>query len=181
MTAPTLRRTHIVTWLAALGFAALLIAGPLASSARIEALFALALILDSVLLIAFASRRPAFALALPSVIFGGILIAGALKFQYLTTPLLAPDLIYFLNRDLLDVARRYPSVMLALSGGAVLIPGLLIAVWWLDRPRLFAHLRPAPRRLAQGVGALAAMALLVAVDTPRGPFADVFDKGMWAM
>lgn len=181
MTSATPRRTHIVTWLAALGFAALLIAGPFASSARIEALFALALILDSVLLIAFASRRPAFALALPSVIFGGILIAGALKFQYLTTPLLAPDLIYFLNRDLLDVARRYPTVMLALAGGVVLIPSLPIAVWWLDRPRLFSKLQPASRRLLQSVGALAAAIVLLVIDSPAGPFASVFDKGMWAM
>ncbi|MDE1884917.1 MAG: sulfatase-like hydrolase/transferase [Xanthomonadaceae bacterium] len=181
MRLPLQKRTRIVTWLAALGFVALLTAGPLASSARSESLFALVLIVDTALLIAFLSRRPAFALAVPAVVFGGLLIAGALKFQYLTTPLLAPDLVYFLNRDLLDVARRYPSVMIALAGGAVLIPGLLILVWWLDRPRLFAHLRPAPRRLAQGVGALAAMALLIAVDTPRGPFADVFDKGMWAM
>lgn len=181
MTPPPRKRTRIVTVIAAIGFAALLIAGPLASGERSETLFALALIVDTVLLIAFLSRRPAFALAVPAVVFGGLLIAGALKFQYLTTPLLAPDLVYFLNRDLLDVARRYPSVMAALTGGAVLIPGLLVLAWWLDQPRLFAHLHPTPRRLVQGVGALAAIALLVAVDTPRGPFASVFDKGMWAM
>jgi len=181
MRLPPPKRTRIVAAVAAIGFIALLVAGPFASSERGELLFALALILDSALLIAFLSRRPAFALAVPAVVFGGLLIAGALKFQYLTTPLLAPDLVYFLNRDLLDVATRYPSVMMALIGGAVLIPGLLILVWWLDRPRLFSHLHPAPRRLVQGVGALAAVALLVAVDAPRGPFASVFDKGMWAM
>ena len=34
-----------------------------------------------------------------------------MKFHYLTTPLLAPDLVYFVNRDLLDVATRYPPIM----------------------------------------------------------------------
>ena len=128
MITPSSKRTRLVTAIAAIGFIALLVAGPFASSERSEMLFALALILDTALLIAFLSRRPAFALAVPAVVFGGLLVAGALKFQYLTTPLLAPDLVYFLNRDLLDVATRYPSVMTALVGGAVLIPGLLILV-----------------------------------------------------
>ena len=181
MRLPLPKRTRIVTAIAAIGFIALLVAGPFASNERSETLFALALIVDTALLIAFASRRPAFALAVPTIVFGGILVAGALKFKYLTTPLLAPDLVYFLNRDLLDVATRYPSIMAALIGGAVLIPGLLILVWWLDHPRLFAHLRPASRRLVQGVGALAAVVLLVVIDAPRGPFSGVFEKGMWAM
>lgn len=181
MKLPLPKRTRIVTAVAAIGFIALLIAGPFASSERDECLFALALIAASALLVAFASRRPAFALAVSTVVFGGLLVAGAIKFKYLTTPLLAPDLVYFLNRDLLDVAHHYPSIMVALIAGAVLIPGSLILVWWLDRPRLFAHLRPVPRRALQTIGAIAAVALLIAVDSPRGPFSSVFDKGMWAM
>ncbi|HTI95880.1 MAG TPA: hypothetical protein VL425_05145, partial [Rudaea sp.] len=100
MRLPLPKRTRIVAAIAAIGFIALLVAGPFASSERGEMLFALALILDTALLIAFLSRRPAFALAVPAIVFGGLLIAGALKFKYLTTPLLAPDLVYFLNRDL---------------------------------------------------------------------------------
>ncbi|MGH8042560.1 MAG: LTA synthase family protein [Rudaea sp.] len=181
MKSPLLLRTRIVILTVAIAFAVLLIAGPFAASERDECLFALALIVDSALLVAFLTRRPAFALAVPTVIFGGLLIAGALKFKYLTTPLLAPDLIYFLNRDLLDVARRYPSILTALIGGAILIPGLLVAVWWLDRPRLFVGLRPTPRRVLRSAGVLCAIALLLVVDSPHGPFAGVFDKGMWAM
>jgi phosphoglycerol transferase MdoB-like AlkP superfamily enzyme len=181
MMAASPKRTRIVTALAAIGFSALLVVGPFSSRERDECLFALALIVTCALLVAFATRRLAFALAVPTVVFGALLIAGAIKFKYLTTPLLAPDLYYFLNRDLLDVAHHYPSVMVALIGGAILIPGLLILVWWLDRPRLFAHLRPAARRIVRIVGTLAAACLLVAVDSPRGPFSGVFDKGMWAM
>lgn len=169
-----------ITLLAAIGFLAVLIAGPLAASGRSEQLFSLALLFDSALLIAFLTRRFAFALAVPGVIFGALLIAGALKFHYLLTPLLAPDLVYFLNRDLLDVATRYPSIMVALIGGAILIPGLLISVWWLDRSRLFAHLPAASRRLLQGFGVLVTLVLLLVIDSPAGPFSTVFDKGMWA-
>ena len=177
---PAPKRTRIVTAVAALGFLALLATGVLNETGITERLFALALILDCVALIAFLSRRFAFALAVPGVIFGGLLVAGALKFHYLTTPLLAPDLVYFLNRDLIEVATRYPSIMLALIGGAILIPGLLVLAWWLDRPHLFAGQHHGPRRWLQAIGAIAAVAMLFAIDSPDGPFADVFGKGMWA-
>lgn len=177
---PLPTRTRIITALAVIGFVVLLIAGPLTDTGRKEQLFALALIFDTVLLVAFLSRRFAFALAVPGVIFGGLLIAGALKFKYLTTPLLAPDLFYFLNRDLLDVATRYPIIMFALLCGVILIPGLLILVWWLDRPRLFASMHSGSRRWLRFVGVVATIALLLAIDSPMGPFAEVFGKGMWA-
>jgi phosphoglycerol transferase MdoB-like AlkP superfamily enzyme len=176
---PAPKRTRIVTGIALIGFVVLFIAGPLDQASRHERLFAIALLLCSVVLVAFASRRFAFALALPSVVFGVVLIASLLKFHYLTTPLLAPDLVYFLNRDLLEVATRYTSIMLAIVGGAVLIPGLLICAWWLDRPRLFATMRAPLRRLLQVTGVLASSAMLLAIDSPTGPFADVFQKGMW--
>jgi phosphoglycerol transferase MdoB-like AlkP superfamily enzyme len=176
----SLKRTRIVTWIAGLAFVAVLALGPLHDTPWNERLFAIALIFDAALFIAFLTRRPAFALALPAIIFGGLQIAGALKFTYLTTPLLAPDLVYFLNRDLLDVATRYPSVMIALIGGAILIPGLMVLAWWLDLPRLFAHMPRSPRRWTQLFGALATLALLIAIDSPAGPFSSVFEKGMWA-
>jgi phosphoglycerol transferase MdoB-like AlkP superfamily enzyme len=176
---PAPGRTRIITGVALIGFAVLFIAGPLQQATPIECLFAAALLLTSVVLVAFATRRFAFALALPSVIFGALLVASVLKFHYLTTPLLAPDLVYFLNRDLLEISTRYPSIMLALIGGGLLIPGLLIVAWWLDRPRLFAALREGPRRCLQLAGTLAALALLLIIDSPGGPFAAVFEKGMW--
>jgi phosphoglycerol transferase MdoB-like AlkP superfamily enzyme len=176
----TPRRTRLLIVIAGLAFATVLLLGPLNGTPWNERCFAIALICDFALLIGFLSRRPAFALTVPTIIFGGLQIAGALKFTYLTTPLLAPDLFYFLNRDLLDVATRYPSVMMALIGGAILIPGSMILAWRLDRPVLFAHLRPLARRWLQALGAIVAIVLLVAIDSPGGPFADVFEKGMWA-
>src|SRR5690349_3180189 len=110
--APAPRRTRVVTALALLGFAALVFFGPLDQAGMTERLFTGALLLTSIALVAFASRRFAFALALPTVVFGGLQVASVLKFHYLTTPLLAPDLYYFVNRDLLEVATRYPSIMI---------------------------------------------------------------------
>jgi len=177
--APAPKRTRVITAVALLGFAVLLVYGPLDQASVRERLFACALLLTSIVLVALATRRFAFAVMLPSVLFGGLQIASVLKVHYLTTPLLAPDLVYFVNRDLLEVATRYPSIMIAIVGGAILIPGLLILAWRLDRPRLLAGVARAPRHAAQFAGVLVCLALLVAIDSPEGPFGTVFDKGMW--
>jgi phosphoglycerol transferase MdoB-like AlkP superfamily enzyme len=176
---PAPKKTRVITGVALIGFGVLLYFGPLDQASLLERLFAIALLLTSIVLVAFLSRRFAFALVLPCVIFGGLQIASVLKFHYLTTPLLAPDLVYFLNRDLLEVATRYPSIMIALIGGAILIPGLMILAWRLDRPQLFARLGTKPRRFLQLAGAIVCVALLLAIDSPRGPFGTVFEKGMW--
>jgi phosphoglycerol transferase MdoB-like AlkP superfamily enzyme len=176
---PAPKRTRTVTAIALVGFAVLFVSGPLQQATAVECLFAATLLLISIVLMAFATRRFAFALALPCVIFGGLLLASVLKFHYLTTPLLAPDLVYFLNRDLFEVALHYPSIQFALIGGAILIPGSLILAWKLDRPRLFAWMDVGARRALQMAGVLASIALLLAVDSPGGPFGEVFEKGMW--
>ena len=157
----------------------LVVFGPFAEVSLREILFSLALLFDAVLLVAFATRRPAFALALPSIVFGGVLVASALKFHYLTTPMLAPDLVYFVNRDLIDVATRYPPIMASLIAGAIAIPGLLILSWRLDRPRLFDFRSTLVRRSIQILGVATTLALALAIDSPVGPFSDVFEKGMW--
>jgi phosphoglycerol transferase MdoB-like AlkP superfamily enzyme len=170
---------RIVMIVVAIGFLALLIFGPLLEATLTEQLFSVALVAASVVVVIFATRRPAFALALPTILFGAILIASALKFHYLTAPLLAPDLVYFLNRDLLDVATRYPLIMFALVAGAILIPGLLYLVWRFDRPHFLGHVAPPHRHWLLGAGTLTAAVLVLVIDSPPGPFSDVFEKGMW--
>jgi len=169
-----------VTWIAAVALSLVLTFGPLGDTAWAERGFGTALVLCSALLLALATRRVAFALAAPAIIFGTLLVAGTLKFRYLTTPLLAPDLAYFLNRDLYEVATRYPGIMVALIGGAILIPGLLVLTWVLDRPRLFANVAYRRRIGIQVVGTLACLFAMFLVNSPEGPFAPVFAKGMWA-
>ncbi|HEX6833841.1 MAG TPA: sulfatase-like hydrolase/transferase [Rudaea sp.] len=177
--APVPRRTRIFTIIAVLGFLVLIAFGPFGEASSREILFSIALLFSVVLLVAFATRRPAFALGLPSVVFGGVLVASALKFHYLTSPLLAPDLFYFVNRDLLDVATRYVPIMAALIIGGLAIPTLIFLAWRLDRPLLFAAQPPLRRRAIQIAGAITMIALILIIDSPAGPFAAVFEKGMW--
>lgn len=178
VTAP--KKTRVITVVALLGFAVLLVLGPLDQASLTERLFATALLLSSILLVLFVTGRFAFALVLPTLIFGGLQVASVLKFHYLTTPLLAPDLVYFVNRDLLEVAMHYPSIMTAIVAGAILIPGLLILAWRLDHPHVFAAQRHRPHRhWLRIAGALSSVGLLLAIDSPAGPFGSVFDKGMW--
>jgi len=178
--APAPKRTRVITVVALLGLAVLLVFGPLDQASVIERLFATSLLLSSILLVVFVTGRFAFALVLPTLIFGGLQVASVLKFHYLTTPLLAPDLVYFVNRDLLEVATRYPSIMTAILGGTILIPGLMILAWRLDHPHAFASERHRPHRhWLRIAGAITSIALLFAIDSPSGPFGAVFEKGMW--
>lgn len=173
------KRTRILVALALLACSTLLISGPLDEATLTERLFSSALLLDVAVLVAFASLRVAFAMILSSVLFGGVLISSAIKFHYLTTPMLAPDLIYFVNRDLVEVAAHYGSILVALVAGAIVIPGILIVAWRLDRPLLLVRALPLQRRTAQALGVGASAALLLAIASPEGPFWEVFDKGMW--
>ena len=94
---PTPRRTRVLRIFATLAFATLIVFGPLTENTGAEKLFATAVIGLALLTLLFASARIAFSLIAVSLLFGAIEIAGVLKFRYLTTPLLAPDLEYFVN------------------------------------------------------------------------------------
>ncbi len=173
------RRGKVLFALALVAFAALLAFGPLSEATWIECAFSATLIAAAALLLAFLTRRWLFSLTLPTMLFGGLLIASLIKFHYLTTPLMAPDLVYFVNRDLLDVALRYPPILIAIVAAAIVIPTLLVLAWRWDRPRFLAHRTPARRRTARSVGTLATLGMLGIALWPHGPFAAVFEKGMW--
>src|SRR5580765_2406001 len=173
------RRSKILFSLVLAAFIALIAFGPLREATWIECAFSSTLILAFVVLLALLTRRWMFALALPTLIFGGLLIASIMKFHYLTTPLMAPDLIYFVNRDLLDVALHYPPILAAVITAVIAIPTLLMLAWRWDRSRFLASLAPPRRRLARIGGTLAILSVLVLALWPRGPFASVFEKGMW--
>ena len=173
------RRSKLLHLAVFAAFVALIALGPLCEATWIERAFSSTLILACVALIAFLTRRVLFAVALPTVLFGGILIASAMKFHYLTTPLMAPDLVYFVNRDLLDVALHYPPILIAIGAAAIAIPAVLILAWRWGPPFLLARTAPARRRNARIAGVAAALAVLALAAWPRGPFAAVFEKGMW--
>jgi phosphoglycerol transferase MdoB-like AlkP superfamily enzyme len=121
----------------------------------------------------------AFPLLLASLLFGSIELAGRLKFLYLQTPLLAPDLQYFINEGTIEVITHYPLLLGVSIGTIVLVPLLLVLSFLAEKPTL---LRAQPRGVRAAVrllGTLAALALLVTCLIPHGPFSAVFNKPMW--
>ena len=176
-TAP--RRVRVLRIFALLAFAALFVFGPLTEHTWPERIFAATLVLLAALAVLFATARIAFALLVAALVFGAIEIAAVLKFIYLTTPVLAPDLEYFINRDTIGVIARYPSLLGASVAAVVLIPLLLIVAFFGDTPALLKYRPRAERAAVRTLGTAAAAALLVASLLPAGPFWAVFNKPMW--
>jgi phosphoglycerol transferase MdoB-like AlkP superfamily enzyme len=165
-------------WWTALALAVLLATlrfGPLAEQTTIERAFAACILAGCVLLAFAASGRLAFGVFAGSLPMLLLVIAANLKFRYLSTPVLAPDLVYYFNADTGATLLRYPFILAAIAAALVLVPSLLVLAWRAGR-------RPKPVRavrLARALGAVAILLLLVVVLSPRGPFAEVYGKGMW--
>ena len=176
---PTSRRMRALRVFALFGFAVLVALGPMTEHTWPERLFTLVLVALSVLAILFATARVAFALLVPTLVFGAIEIAGTLKFIYLQTPLLAPDLEYFINRDTIDVIARYPGLLAVSVAAVVLIPLLPVLAFVGERPSLLRYRSRTVRGVVRVLGAFSATALLLVALIPVGPFARVYNKPMW--
>ena len=173
-----LNRTALLRAIAALAFVALFAFGPLGEHTTTEKIFAAILVLVSLLLVLFASARATFSLLVVALFFGAIEIAGTLKFMYLTTPLLAPDLEYF-NFGTIEVITHYP-LLLGVSGAALLlIPLLLLLSYFGERAQLLAARPRALHFGARLLGTVASACLLITCLAPEGPFGTVFNKPMW--
>lgn len=172
-------KTKLLFWLALLAFLTLLVAGPWQEATTPERRFSAAWLLSFLVLMAFLTRRVGFALALTSLLFGAILTASMVKFAYLATPLLAPDLVYFVNRDLIEVVLHYPTLLVLLIGISILIPALLIIAWRMDKPIFLLRFTPSIRLLTRVLGMALGMLLLLACAVPEGPFASIYGKDMW--
>ena len=160
---------------AAAVFLAALRFGPLAEQTTIECVFASLILAGLALFAIAASGRVAFGLLAGSLPMLLLVVAANLKFRYLSTPLLAPDLVYYANAEIAQTLLRYPFIMAAIAAAIVLVPLLLVVLWRSDfRPRpTFAM------RSARAFGVAAALVLLAVTLYPRGPFAQIYDKGMW--
>ena len=165
-------------WLLAFAVAVFLVTlrfGPLAEQTTIECVFASLILAGLVLFAIAASGRVAFGLLAGSLPMLLLVIAANLKFRYLSTPLLAPDLVYYFNAEIAQTLLRYPFIMAAIAIAVVLVPLLLVALWRGD----FRPGRNLATRCARALGVVAAIALLAVTLHPRGPFASIYDKGMW--
>lgn len=177
---PRTRRIALVLRvLAPLAFAALLVLGPLSENTTGEKLFAATLVSITLLGLLCASARIGFALLLAAVAFGTIELAGRVKFAYLMTPLLAPDLEYFINADTAEVISHYPALLAGCVAILLLVPLLLACTWWLERPAPVAGRTRLERAALRVLGSVAAVSLLAACLQPQGPFHAVFNKPMW--
>ena len=175
----TPRRVRALRIFAIVAFLALLAFGPLTEHTWIERAFTLTLALEVALVVAFATARFAFALFVATLVFGAIVIAGTLKFVYLQTPVLAPDLEYFVNKDTIGVIARYPTLLAASLAAVIGMPLLLIVAFAGEQPSLLQTRPRSMRAIARVLGTLAATAVLIISLMPSGPFWRVFNKPMW--
>lgn len=176
---PPRRRLALLRAFAALLFALMFVFGPLGENTANERIFAATLALLTLLVVLLASARVAFSLVLAALLFGLIEIAGRLKFLYLNTPLLAPDLEYFVNRDTIELFTHYPLLLGISATALLLVPLLLIVSFIGERPSLLTARPRAVRVAARVLGTCAAVGLLAVCMDARGPFGTVFNKPMW--
>ena len=159
--------------LASLVLLATLWLGPVGEHTALESVFAACILAGSILLAIGASRRVTFGVVIGCLPMLLVVIAANLKFRYLSTPLLAPDLVYYFNAEIADTLLRYPFIMAAIAATVVLVPLLLVLLWRGD-------IRLAHRFRGQRAVVLAtAVAVLAVTLYPHGPFAHVYEKGMW--
>jgi phosphoglycerol transferase MdoB-like AlkP superfamily enzyme len=173
------RRVRALRLFALLTFLVLVALGPMTEHTWSERIFTTTLVVLTALCVLFATARAAFALLVAALVFGAIEIAGMLKFTYLQTPVLAPDLEYFINRDTIGVIARYPFLAGVCLAAIILIPLLLIVAFVGEPPSLLRDRPLAVRAAVRVLGALGAAALLSVSLTPDGPFWSVFNKPMW--
>ncbi|HJR14729.1 MAG TPA: LTA synthase family protein [Rhodanobacteraceae bacterium] len=147
--------------------------GPLGEHTVRESAFAGSLLAGSILLAIAASRRLTFGMVAGCLPMLLLVIAANLKFRYLSTPLLAPDLVYYFNAEIAETLLRYPFIIGAIVATIVLVPLLLVVLWRGDIP--LEH----KVRGGRAIAILVSMALLAVTLYPHGPFAQVYDKGVW--
>ncbi|MGH8234681.1 MAG: sulfatase-like hydrolase/transferase [Rhodanobacteraceae bacterium] len=165
-------------WPIAFAVAVLLVTlrfGPFAEQSTIECLFAASILTALVVFGVSASGRPAFGVVAGCVPMLLLVIAANIKFRYLSTPLLAPDLLYYFNAEIGETLLHYPFILAAIAVALVTVPLLLIVLWRSDR-RPTHH---ATTRIARVAGVAVAIAAVVVVMNPHGPFSAVHDRGMW--
>ncbi|MCB1577603.1 MAG: hypothetical protein KDI81_09745, partial [Xanthomonadales bacterium] len=174
------RRRSLLRVFALLAFLAMLACVPLAEKLDLEKEFALAVVCAGTLVLLFATARTSFALLLVAVLVGTLATASMFKLEFLLTPVLAPDLEYYINTQSLEWLGRYPVLLAFVVVTLLLVPLLLIPAWRWDPVPPAWQLRHGRARLIRAVGVLGAVAVLSACLSPRGPFSGAFNKPMWA-
>src|SRR5215469_5811098 len=140
--------------------------------------FVLALMLCVFGVAYFLFARVAFALALSGGLFLLLRAITVLKQEYLESPLMPADFVYYVRSSLFETLRRYPNLYSVGICVGIAVPIVLWLSWHCDRRR-FARLRALPQSLLRLGGiAFCASAFWICL-LPSGPFAKVHDRGTW--
>ncbi|MEP6881574.1 MAG: sulfatase-like hydrolase/transferase [Dokdonella sp.] len=178
--AKRLLRLGVLRGFSILAFIVMFACVPLAEKLGIEKAFAAAIVGSLTLALLFASARSAFALLVPTLVFGALATASMLKLEFLMTPALAPDLKYYFNWQTVDVIIRYPILIGFSVVVVLLIPLMLIPAWrWEVVPERL-RLRNPSAAVLRGIGSIASLIVLLVCLMPSGPFSGAFNKPMWA-
>ena len=138
--------------------------------------FALMLCVFGAALFVFA--RLAFALVLSGGLFLLLRAITVLKEEYLESPLMPADFVYYVRSSLFETLRRYPNLYSVGLCVCIAVPIVLWLAWYCDLRR-FASLRAWPQALLR-IGGIVFCALAFWICLlPSGPFARVHARGVW--
>jgi phosphoglycerol transferase MdoB-like AlkP superfamily enzyme len=126
----------------------------------------------------FVFARLAFALVFSGGLFLLLRAITVLKEEYLESPLMPADFVYYVRSSLFETLRRYPNIYSVGLCVGIAVPIVLWLAWHGDRRR-FATLHALPQA-ALRIGGIAACAVVFWICLlPSGPFAKVHARGAW--
>lgn len=126
----------------------------------------------------FVFARMAFALVFSSGLFLLLRAITVLKEEYLESPLMPADFVYYVRSSLFETLRRYPNIYSVGLCVVIAVPIVLWLAWHYDRP-LFRRWHTASRALLRIAGiAMCALAFWICL-LPAGPFHRVHARGAW--
>ena len=126
----------------------------------------------------FVFARAAFALALSGGLFLLLRAITVLKQEYLESPLMPADFVYYVRSSLFETLRRYPNLYSVGICVGIAVPIVLWLAWSCDRRR-FAQWRVLPQTLLRLGGMVLCAVLFWMCLLPSGPFAKVHERGTW--
>ncbi|HTV86258.1 MAG TPA: LTA synthase family protein [Dyella sp.] len=126
----------------------------------------------------FVFARAAFALVLGGGLFLLLRAITVLKQEYLESPLMPADFVYYVRSSLLETLRRYPNLYSVGICVSIAVPIVLWLAWSCDRRR-FAHWRALPQAFLRLGGLALCVVLFWVCLLPSGPFAKVHERGTW--
>lgn len=143
-----------------------------------QRLFVLALLVCVLGVALFLFARLAFALVVSSGLFLLLRAITVLKQEYLESPLMPADFVYYVHSSLFETLRRYPNIYSVGICVGIAVPIVLWLAWHFDR-RLFVKLGLLPQAMLRVGGIAACVLAFWACLLPSGPFAQVHARGAW--